>query len=450
MKVLLDFLDARTGWRALVRSTLTGKILPAGTSWGHTLGFAALTVFILQGITGLALALHYSPSAAHAYDSIRVLDREIPGGALLRGLHHYGASAMVVLALLHAVRVFASGAYKAPRELTWILGLGLLGCVIGLGFTGYLLPWDQKAYFATKVGVNVAAQTPLAGETIKTLLYGGPDLGPNTLPRFFILHVVLLPAGLALLLVLHLWLIQKHGISPVRCRVGDPGQPGKAYHPHHTWKEGLVAALVVVAIFTLAKKLGAPLEAEADPADPAYDPRPDWFFLGVFQLLKLFEGPMEVVGAFWLPSGLGLLLVLLPFLDRNPERSLRRRPLCMLGLTVFLGGFGALTVLGALDRPKHYRTYPHPLYLEPESKRGYDIWRREACLSCHTFTTPEGEVYGRNKEDAPDFADIEMDASEIAEYLLEPDSDVMPAFDHLSAEERLLVGRFVESLRGFR
>jgi ubiquinol-cytochrome c reductase cytochrome b subunit len=446
---LRAFLDDRLGLPELRHQFLTGKTLPKGTSWLHTLGYAALTLFLLQMLTGIALAFHYSPSTQNAYDSIRVFEQSIPYGALTRGLHHYGASAMLILLFLHALRVFFAGAYKKPRELTWLLGLGLFGCVIGLGFTGYLLPWDQKAYFATKVGVNMAAQAPIGGPEIQQALYGGPDIGPNTLGRFFVLHILILPLALIALLVLHLFQVQRHGITPKGLPVGQKGEPGPPYHPNHSLKEALVALLTVAVVAYLALQHGAPLEAEADPADLAYDPRPEWYFLGLFQLLKFFPGSLESIGAFWLPNLFLACLAFLPFFDRNPERKLKKRPLALSLGILFLVSIISLTWLGAQDRPKHYRTPPHPLGASPEIKRGYLLVRREGCFSCHTYTDDQGQVFGETKEedDAPDMADFEASPEEMLEFLADPESDIMPNFDHLKVKERLAIGKYLKNIR---
>ena len=433
---LLEFLDSRLGLSEILAKFGTGKHPPSGTSWLHTLGFAALTIFALQAITGVALSFHYSASMAHAYDSIRVMERDVQGGALVRALHHWGASAMVVLVFLHSVRVFFQAAYKKPRELTWIIGLGLFGLVVALGFTGSLLPWDQKAYFATKVGVNIAAKTPLIGETIKDMLYGAKEIGPTTIGRFFALHAIVLPALLAMGLGLHLYLVGRHGVSPVGCRVGDEGAPGPAYHPHHSFKEALVALLAVLVVLYLALAHGAPLEAVADRAESAYDPRPDWYLLAPFQLLKYFKEDWEQVGAFWLPTLFGLCLLALPFVDRNPERRLSKRPIAMsLGLITVIG-ICALTCLGTVGEPTHYQTPPHPLGASPELRQGYDLVRRNACFGCHSLTIDEQTVFGRTRHEAPDIMDFEPDRVAIEDKLYDPESDVMPSFKHLKDSER--------------
>jgi ubiquinol-cytochrome c reductase cytochrome b subunit len=438
-----SFLESRLGLPSFLHKSLSGKRPPRGTSWLHTFGFAALLVFVMMLLTGLALSFHYVPSADHAYDSIRVLEQD-SWGRFARALHHWGASAMIILLVLHVLRTLLHGAYKRPREFTWLLGLVLLACVLGLGFTGYLLPWDQKAYFATKVGVNIAALTPGAGEHIERILYGGAELGPNTLSRFYVLHILVLPGLLIAALVLHLWQIQRHGISPVGCRVEDPGVPGEPYHPSHTFREAVVGVLVLGALALLAWQHSAPLEAVASAADRSYEPRPDWYFLGVFEFLKLFPGEHEVIGAFWIPAGLGLLLVLLPFVDRNPERRLRRRPIVLTLTLAFSVGLGVLTVRGFLDAPGHFATPQHPLGTSPEIRLGYDLTRSEGCFQCHSYTDADGRVFGKMHELLPsDFADLNFDAEYLADYLANAESDVMPSSPHLSHAERLAMARYL-------
>src|SRR6476646_10748120 len=197
-----------------VRRGLLDRQMPSGLTWWHTLGSATLTVFLVQVITGIVLAMYYSPSPDHAYDSIRYLERTVVSGALLRGIHHWGASAMVVLVLAQMIRVFTMGAYKYPREINWVLGVLLLFIVLAFSFTGYLLPWDQKAYWATQVGTNIAGTTPVVGPMLVKLLRGGGQLGAATLARFFALHVLLLPMLLVTVVMLHIALVIRQGIAP--------------------------------------------------------------------------------------------------------------------------------------------------------------------------------------------------------------------------------------------
>jgi quinol-cytochrome oxidoreductase complex cytochrome b subunit len=207
-----DWLDERLESRA-ISSALLDRLIPEGVSWLQTLGSAGLLIFVIQAVTGTFLAMNYSPSPEHAYDSVIYITEEVPFGGIVRGLHKWGASAMVVVVFLHMLRTYFMGSYKYPRELTWVVGVFILFMVLGFGFTGYLLPWDQKAYWATAVGTNIAEQTPLIGEFVLKILRGGLELGAVTLTRFYALHVLLLPALLIPLIGVHLFMVVKQGIA---------------------------------------------------------------------------------------------------------------------------------------------------------------------------------------------------------------------------------------------
>jgi ubiquinol-cytochrome c reductase cytochrome b subunit len=208
-----NWLDERVGWRRVWEAIFLRKI--PKVNWLFTLGSASLFVVLNQMITGILLTIYYVPTPDHAYDSVQYITTQVPAGWLIRGLHHWGASAMVVLVVLHMIRVILYGAYKYPREVTWFTGIFLLLLTIGFGFTGYLLPWDQKAYWATTVGTRIAGTPPFIGDTILRIIRGGAELSAITLARFFGVHVWVLPAILVLFLVAHLYLIIRNGISAV-------------------------------------------------------------------------------------------------------------------------------------------------------------------------------------------------------------------------------------------
>ena len=208
-----SWLDERTGWRQ-VWETLFLRKLPK-VNWLYTLGSASLFVALNQGVTGILLTIYYVPTPDHAYDSVQYITTQVPMGWLIRGLHHWGASAMVVLVVLHMLRVIFYGAYKYPREVTWFSGVFLLLVTIGFGFTGYLLPWDQKAFWATTVGTLIAAAPPVVGEWILRIIRGGEEISAVTLARFFGVHIWVLPTALMLLLGIHMFLVFRIGISAV-------------------------------------------------------------------------------------------------------------------------------------------------------------------------------------------------------------------------------------------
>jgi quinol-cytochrome oxidoreductase complex cytochrome b subunit len=208
-----NWLDERVGWRKVWDAIFLRKI--PKVNWLFTLGSASLFIALNQIFTGILLTIYYVPTPDHAYDSVQFITTQVPAGWLIRGLHHYGASAMVILVVLHMLRVIFYGAYKYPREVTWFSGVVLLLVTIGFGFTGYLLPWDQKAYWATTVGTRIAGTPPLIGDFLLRIVRGGDELSAVTLARFFGVHVWVLPTILLLLTAFHMYLVIRIGISAV-------------------------------------------------------------------------------------------------------------------------------------------------------------------------------------------------------------------------------------------
>lgn len=374
----IEWLDARTGFRR-ARRVLLYEELPPGTGWFFTLGSVLLALLSIQLLTGAVLTLYYAPTPDHAYDSVRFITAGF-AGRLVRGLHHYGASFIVVAMVLHLLRVVVFGSYKPPRELTWLSGLALLLIVLGFALTGYLLPWDQRAYWATVVTINIARLTPLAGDLVAGVLQGGSQIGALTLTRWYAAHVILLPAVVVMIVVLHLVLMRRHGISgPVRPRSGAP----ITFYPYQAARDVMVVTVVLIALAAFAWRGAPPLEGPVDPTDATYVPRPEWYFLGLFQLLKYFPGRWEVIGAMVIP-GLALgVLALLPWIDRGPERDPRRRPL-LIGLV--LGGLAAvsvLTMLGWRDRPRQASADQTWTLREIG---GRVLAGRAGCVRCHAET----------------------------------------------------------------
>ncbi len=210
---LSSWFNERTSWQSVWEAIFKRKV--PKVNWFYTLGSATLFVAINQAITGILLTFYYVPTPDHAYDSVQFITTQLPLGWLIRGLHHWGASAMIVLVVLHMLRVIIFGAYKFPREVTWFTGVILLLVVIGFGFTGYLLPWDQKAFWATTVGTRIAGTPPIIGDYLLRIIRGGSDISAVTLVRFFGTHVWVLPSLLLILIGVHLYLVIKNGISAV-------------------------------------------------------------------------------------------------------------------------------------------------------------------------------------------------------------------------------------------
>lgn len=351
MRALLDWLDSRTGYRRLVHHLLYEE-LPSGTAWLFTTGSVVTLLIGCQFVTGLGLTMYYVPSPKLAFDSVRFIMSDLPLGWMLRGLHYWGASFLVVATVIHMLRVFFLGSYKAPRELTWLSGLSMLMVILGFSLSGYLLPWDQKAYWATTVTINIARSTPLVGEVMANVLRGGADLGALTLGRWYAAHVFLLPATLVLLIVSHIALMRKHGISgPIEPQAG----PSVLFFPWHVMKDTVMMAAVFASLITAAALVPAHLDEIANPTDASYIPRPEWYFLSLFQMLKYFPGPLEPIATMVIPGAAIGFLASLPFLDRGDGRHpLRpaRRVFTAVMSALGIGVIG-LTVAGMADRPPH-------------------------------------------------------------------------------------------------
>lgn len=210
-KKIYAWLDERIGFNEIYKNMLD-RPEPKG-NWWNTLGSASLFLFVIQVTTGIFLTVYYTPSPDHAYDSIQYIMEEVSFGWLIRGIHHWAATLMVIVVFIHMLRVFYTASFKYPREMTWLLGVGLLLVTLGMGFTGYLLPWNQRAYWATTVGTQIAGTVPFLGEFILKALRGGPDLSALTLQRFFSAHIWILPVVLAALIGFHVYLVMRHGES---------------------------------------------------------------------------------------------------------------------------------------------------------------------------------------------------------------------------------------------
>lgn len=407
-KGLADWLDERLGTRDIGKALFARKI-PEATGlvgWIYTLGSVVMFLFILQAATGMFLAMNYAPTPENAYDSVRYISEQAPLGAFLRGLHHWGASAMVVAVVLHLLTVFLLGAYKYPRELTWVTGVFLLVVVLVFGFTGYLLPWNEKAYWATMVGTNIAHESPGVGPYVARLLMGSDELGAQTLTRFYALHVLLMPAALLVFLAVHLFMVVRQGVTaPPRRHSLDPGldiatQRGRAMHDYHVQKEAGepfypvslakdAAAILVVFIVVAALAWLYPAEVGQfpDPTDTNFNPRPEWYFLFLFQFLKYFPGSLEPVVAVVLPSAAILALLLLPFVDRRMLRHPLDRPLLTGCATVAIIAIVLLTIAGARS-PQVSPYVPEP----PLVAEGERVYRQLHCDYCHSINGHGGVI----------------------------------------------------------
>jgi quinol-cytochrome oxidoreductase complex cytochrome b subunit len=437
-----EWVDERTGIKPAVDYVLYRRI-PKSVNWWFTFGSASMVVFLVQVVSGIFLAMGYSPSTApvlrpdgivsnEALESVRHLTNAVPFGDWVRGFHHWGANMMVIIVMVHMIRVYFMGSYKYPRELTWFIGVAILALVLGFSFTGYLLPWDNRAYWATQVGVKIGGSAPVLGPAVETILKGGPSLGAATLTRFYALHVLLLPTLIALLIGVHMFLVIKIGISgqpELREKEGEgyfdtsklkKKKAGRAFFPYIIFKDAVVS-LVIVGLIVLAT-IFWPLD-NANPVDPnkpystleggeggtllktsggqiveekrtadglpvtnkdgssiyvdqkgnvvplstndvaslkeiQIPPQPEWYFLFLFQFLKilpsefnlgLFTISGEAVGGIVIPTILLLLLLLAPVLDRGSKRSPLARPITSSVMVLVLIGIVTLTVFAIND-----------------------------------------------------------------------------------------------------
>ena len=344
-----QWLDLRTGLNSIARHALEEPI-PGGARWAYVLGSALVFLFLSQVLTGVALALYYVPSATDAHLTVAYIVKVVSAGSFVRSLHAYGASALIIVLLLHVIQTFFYGAYKGRRELVWIAGSVLLALILGMAFTGYLLPWDQKAYFATAVGTNVMSEVPFVGNLLKEIIRGGNDLGTFTLSRFFVLHVFVISALIIGFIILHVALFRKAGpAGPVTEDALNAQLPTEPFYPRQFGKDFLFVALLMTALAALSYFSPIRLGPEANPSDVAYIPRPEWYFLPMFQWLKLWPGKTVLIGVVVLPSIVTFLFVAVPFLDRGLQRRPLRRPLATGCFCAVLGGMSLLGAASAVQ-----------------------------------------------------------------------------------------------------
>jgi quinol-cytochrome oxidoreductase complex cytochrome b subunit len=345
------------------------------------LGLISGILFIVLAVTGLALMLYYVPYPPEAYRSMKDLQFVVTFGIVLRNIHRWSAHAMVGVVFLHMCRVFWTGSYKSPREFNWVIGVLLLLLTLGLSFTGYLLPWDQLAFWAITVGTNIAAYAPVVGDQVKFLLLGGHMIGPMTLLRFYVLHCVMLPLAMLLLISLHVWRVRKDGLSGADIhrapteevagafpastktyglmalgkRTGasvearDPDDEVFAW-PHLLYRELLIALAVIVALHVISLVFMAPLEEIADPTRTPNPAKAPWYFLGLQELVHY----SALMGGVIVPTLLVLALLVVPYADRGTAGSGRwfapERRIANTIFTALTAVFVVLTIIGTLFR----------------------------------------------------------------------------------------------------
>ena len=385
---LYEWLDSRLRLKPIGK-TLLDEPIPGGASWQYVFGSATLFLFVLQAVTGMFLAMYYVPSTDHAYDTVQYIQHEVMFGWFVRGLHHWGASAIMLAIGLHMLQVFFDGAYKPPRELMWMVGIVLFLLMMGFGFTGYLLPWDQNAYWATQVGINMAGRVPIVGDLMVKVLRGGETLGALTLSRFFALHVLFLPSMIIFGVMLHLFILRRVGpAGPWDEKKAKEGS--ETFYPRQVYMDAVVMLGVFLIVATLAATIEFPLADKADPSDHSFVPVPEWYFLFYYQLLKYVHGPLEPFATWILPGLFFLMLFLLPFLDRNPQRRISRRPVTLGAGMVFLVIVFGLLGISLRDLYAVPKT-------DPSVIRGKELVVKFACKTCH-------RIHGEGAAIAPDLS----------------------------------------------
>jgi ubiquinol-cytochrome c reductase cytochrome b subunit len=352
------WLDGRYQLGSLMDALLHVDIPRAART--YYLGGITLFFFIVQAITGILLSLYYQPSPDRAYDSVLFIMNEVNFGWLIRSVHSWGANLMILFCLLHLLRIFFQGVYKMPREITWVVGALLLGVTLGFGFTGYLLPWDQRAFWATTVGSEIAGAVPLIGEQLLVFLRSGPEVTARTLSRFFGVHVLVLPASLLVLLAVHLAFVHQQGLADPTRDVEPVGGPeGESvpasetrkerkllpFFPNYVLDEVIAWYVMLAVLIVLASLFAAGLEEPADPLRTPEHTKPEWYFLFLYQGLKIVPRLVGVLA----PIAGAVVLLLLPFIDRNPHRLLAKRPVAIAIGIICVVGIVAFTIWGWLS-----------------------------------------------------------------------------------------------------
>ncbi len=401
LRAIGRWLEDRTGLAARL-GPLARHPVPPDAGWMYVFGSGTAVAFMLQLVTGAALATLYVPSTSEAYTTLQAMSQVHTLGWLLRGMHFFGASAMILLVGMHLVRVFLTGSYKFPRELNWLSGVLLLGLTLAMGFTGQLLRWDQNAVWSVVVGAEQAGRTPFLGDLIARFIMGGPTLGADTLSRFFALHVFVFPGLIIGVLGLHVYLVMRHGISepPQAGRPVDPAtyrqeyetmleRKGVPFWPHAAWRDLIFAAVVIFAVIALAWIFGPPgLDRAPDPSVVKAHPRPDWYFLFYFALLALMPHGLEDYVIILGPLLGGLVLLAVPLVASRGERSPRRRPWAVMAVAGVVAIIGALTVAGRHARwSPAFDAGPLPASVvasdDPQVQRGAVAFHDRACIYCH-------------------------------------------------------------------
>jgi ubiquinol-cytochrome c reductase cytochrome b subunit len=429
------------------------------TGWLFIWGNATMVVFLLQVITGSILATVYVPSPEHAYESLLYITNDVPLGRLLRGMHFYGASAMVLLIAIHMARVFLTASYKFPRELNWLSGVGLLILTLGMAFTGQLLRWDENGIWTVSVAAYVSNEVPLIGPRFAEFILAGETVGGTTLTRFYAFHVFIFPVTIFGFVGMHIYLVLHHGISELP-RADQPVDPenyreryearlkreGRPYWPDVTWREIAVGVTTIAIIALLAFFFGprGPNEPP-DPANLTANPQPDWFFIWLYALLAFHPPGILGVIVVYGPVAILFLLILLPFVFSRGQRSPMRRPWAPITVLVTAGLLFSLTLTGlqAPWVPVYNAQVPPEIVQTTDGvvQQGALLIQSEGCLNCHA-------VGGQGGRMGPEFETMarRLPPQEITLRIVNGIRQ-MPAYrDMLTREELDAIVSFIVSL----
>ncbi len=408
-----DWFEARLQILPSIRETIEHPVPRNTASWFYVFGSAALTVFILQIVTGILLALVYAPTAGEAWNSLQALNHSIPLGWYIRALHGWGSNFMVAIVLLHMVQVFLFGAYKYPRELTWIVGVFLLLMTLGMAFSGQVLRFDQDAFWGIGIGASIASRVPVMGPWTVHLLLGGPIIAGATLSRFFALHVFVIPGLLLAFVGLHLLMVLKLGINewPMPGRIVRKSTYEKEYHeliktdgipfvPAAVYKDIFFSAGILIALALVAAYFGpfGP-SGRPDPTIIQTAPRPDYFFLWIYALLSLLPPEMETPALLIGPVLAILALLALPFIFGEGEKSWRRRPVAVVSVLLIAVALGTFTHLSGYTPwspvMNAWSEDPvSPAFLEHRSaleRQGALVFQLKQCHNCHSLGNEGGK-----------------------------------------------------------
>jgi ubiquinol-cytochrome c reductase cytochrome b subunit len=414
-----DWVDDRTGLPEMIGKTAR-HLVPPDAKWWYVFGSATLCAFMVQVVTGIALAFSYIPSASEAYSTLHFISDEAPFGHFLRGLHYYGASAMVLMVGLHMAQVFLAGSYKFPRELNWATGVLLLAFTLAMGFTGQLLRGDQNAVWTVVVAAEQAGRAPFIGQWLAHFILGGDTVGGATFTRFFAIHVFIIPGLIIAFVGLHLWLVLRHGISepPKAGKLVDPKtyrqeykelikKTGRPFWPDAAWRDVVFCVAMIAVIAVLALVSGAPqLGKPPDPSIIDATPRPDWYFMWYFAVLALLPHGTEQYLLVYGPLLVGIILMALPFCFNRGERSPWRRPWSIAIVLMTVVMIAVLWVEGVKSPwSPNFNAQPLPPSVVGATNGpvflGAQLFHDKGCLNCHLI----GEDGGRRGPDLSEVAD---------------------------------------------